>query len=488
MGCSRESAGQFETTYAKTRLTPSSPSGPDRIPGYSNGSGAQNGLATAGHGDALLVAMTDPPGERTFLKALGPGLLWAGAAVGVSHLIQSTRAGAGFGLGLLGVVLFACFFKYPGFQFGPRYAAATGTSLLEGYRRRGRWALGLYALVTLGTMFTVQAAVTAVTAALFAAVIGRTAPVLGAAPVVAFSLILTAVCAGLLLVGHYRWLDRIIKVVVVVLTVTTLTATALVLPQLPFGSMRILPAGDWVTNSLIAVSICALVGWMPSAFDISVWHSLWTLARRRQTGHAPSVRDSLIDFNTGYIGATILAVCFLLMGAGVMFGAGREFAPQPAAFAAQVIALYTASLGAWTGPIVAVSAFTVMFSTTLTVIDGFPRAIATLAARVRGPEAPGMPDSISGRIYWAALLGLAVGAVLVIALLGQSLPRMVDVATTLSLVTAAPLAWLNHRAMTGPEVPADARPGRGMRAWSWFGIGTSVVLAVYFIMMRFIVA
>ena len=32
-------------------------------------------------------------------KSLGPGLLFAGAAVGVSHLVQSTRAGADFGFG-----------------------------------------------------------------------------------------------------------------------------------------------------------------------------------------------------------------------------------------------------------------------------------------------------------------------------------------------------------------------------------------------------
>ncbi len=30
---------------------------------------------------------------RKLLKVLGPGLLYAGAAVGVSHLVQSTRAG-----------------------------------------------------------------------------------------------------------------------------------------------------------------------------------------------------------------------------------------------------------------------------------------------------------------------------------------------------------------------------------------------------------
>ena len=35
------------------------------------------------------------------LRAIGPGLLMAGAAVGTSHLVQSTRAGADFGYQLL---------------------------------------------------------------------------------------------------------------------------------------------------------------------------------------------------------------------------------------------------------------------------------------------------------------------------------------------------------------------------------------------------
>ena len=58
------------------------------------------------------------------LKRLGPGLLFAGAAIGVSHLVQSTKAGAEFGLGLIWALVIANLFKYPFFQFGPRYALA----------------------------------------------------------------------------------------------------------------------------------------------------------------------------------------------------------------------------------------------------------------------------------------------------------------------------------------------------------------------------
>ena len=53
--------------------------------------------------------------KKNIFKSLGPGLLFAGAAVGVSHLVQSTRAGADFGFGLLWVLLLATVFKYPFF-------------------------------------------------------------------------------------------------------------------------------------------------------------------------------------------------------------------------------------------------------------------------------------------------------------------------------------------------------------------------------------
>ncbi len=65
-----------------------------------------------------------------WLKNLGPGLLFAGAAIGVSHLVQSTRAGADFGFGLIWALILIHIVKYPFFQFGPRYATATGESLL----------------------------------------------------------------------------------------------------------------------------------------------------------------------------------------------------------------------------------------------------------------------------------------------------------------------------------------------------------------------
>ena len=329
-------------------------------------------------------------------------------------------------------------------------------------------------------MFTIQAAVTVVTAALGVALLGLP-PTIGGVesrrPARRGSSRRSA--PRCCLVGHYRWLDRIIKVVVVVLTVSTLSATILVLPKVDWSSFRLVPSADLLTSGHL-VFVAALVGWMPSAFDISIWHSLWTIARRRETGHAPSVRDALVDFKVGYFGTALLAFCFLTLGAGVMFQSGREFPSGAAGFANQVIALYTENLGAWSRPLIGLSALTVMFSTTLTVVDGFPRAIATLVDRFRAPERPDDPSEGSRRVYWGALVVLGVGTIVISAFLLTSLKRLVDVATVLSFLTAPVLAWLNHRAILGAEVPVEHRPRGAMVAYSWAGIVFSLAFALWF--------
>ncbi len=419
---------------------------------------------------------------RRLLRVLGPGMLFAAAAVGVSHLVQSTRAGAVYGLAMLVPILLANALKYPAFRFGPEYAAATRTSLLEGYRRQGRWALGVYAVLTLGTMFTIEAAVTVVTAGLVIAGLGLDP---GHGTVVGVSAGLIGVCAALLAIGHYRWLDRVTRVLVGALTACTLAATAMVLPNVSFAptewvlSPSSLTRADWMF-------MAALAGWMPSAIDIAVWQSLWTLARGRDDGRPVSPQDSQVDFHAGYIGTALLALCFMLLGAGVMHGAGVEPAAGAGAFAAQIIGLYTETLGAWAGPIISVAAFAVMFSTTLTVVDGFPRAIAILLARLRTAEDPDVDEQSAPaqvRAYWIALALLAAGSVAVLAWFMTSLRQMVDVATTLSFLTAPVLALLNHRAMTSDAVPEALRPGPALRAFSAFCIAALAAMAVGYVVL-----
>lgn len=85
--------------------------------------------------------------KQNLLKSIGPGLLFASAAIGTSHLVLSTRAGAHHGMIFLWIILAALVLKYPFFEFGTRYAVATGKSLVSAYKKQGRLAVFLFMAV-----------------------------------------------------------------------------------------------------------------------------------------------------------------------------------------------------------------------------------------------------------------------------------------------------------------------------------------------------
>jgi len=406
-----------------------------------------------------------------FWTAFGPGLLWAAAAIGVSHLVQSTRAGADAGLGLAWIIVAALILKYPFFEYGPRYAAATGESLVEGYRRVGRWALWLYLAITISTALIIQVAIVLFTAFLFRYVFGLS----WSLPVVAAGVI--ALCAGVLVVGRFRALDRATKVVIVLLSVSTLVASAVALPRVDPATLTPWPLDP---DRIGFAFILALMGWMPSAIDISVWSSLWTLAKDRSAGVRASLRHSLLDFRVGYVGTGILAFAFVVLGAGVMHGSGQAFSAQGAQFSIQLVDLYTTTLGGWLRPVVLVAVVTTMFSTALTVVDGFPRALARTFRVLRQGIQP--VDHDETPVYWVSGAVLGVLTVVVVAGLIETLTTMVDFATIVSFLTAPALGYINLRAVTAPHVPADCRPGRGLRVLSYLGLallgGTATVYLV----------
>ncbi len=416
-------------------------------------------------------------GKSGILNSIGPGLLFAATSVGVSHLVQSTRAGAGYGLSLLPVAMLALVLKYPLFEFGQRYAVATGTSLLEGYRHQGRWTLVLYLLLTLGTMFTVVAAVTYVTAGLAIQLSGQNGSAFW------WSAFLILATAGILVIGRYPLLDKAIKVMMVILTLSTTAATLAVLPRLAttqlFGPLALADIAFVVT----------FVGWMPTGMDVSVWQSLWVLARKRQTGHAPSLRQTLFDFQLGYVATGALAAMFIVLGTVLMFDRGLEFAKAPDAFAGQVIELYTQSLGSWSWPIIALAAFTTMFSTLLTVMDGFPRALMLVGRRFRGPESSEelKRRAVESPAYWVWMTLLAAGALLILATLGLGdLKKLIDLATILSFMTAPFLGILTYRAIVSPAVPAQYQPSRLLRFLALAGIGLLSLLLLVFLYQTFL--
>jgi Mn2+/Fe2+ NRAMP family transporter len=414
---------------------------------------------------------------KAFLKILGPGLLYAGAAVGVSHLVQSTRAGADYGFDLLLILILANLIKYPFFEFGPRYAAATGKSLIEGYRKVGYWAVILYALLTLGTMFTIQAAVTIVTAGLVGNVLGTSlSPVLISGILLIFTMIV-------LMIGRYSILDKLIKYVIVLLAVSTMVAVVAAIGKgfQPSGAHSV--HFDWSRHADIFFLI-AFIGWMPAPIDVTIWQSLWTNAKYSVLDKRPRMKDVMLDFRIGYIGTAFLAVCFLSLGAYVVYGSGEALSPNGTIFADQLIRMYTASIGQWAYAFIAIAAITTMFSTTMTCLDAYPRVMIPLTNELFPKlKKRRKTDKIE---TWAWLIIVVAGALILMSILSSTMRTMVDIATTLSFVTAPLLAYLNYRAVTDKHVPPSSRPGKVLRMYAWMGIAFLSGFTVFYLVWNFI--
>lgn len=409
---------------------------------------------------------------RHTIASLGPGLLYAAVAVGVSHLVQATRAGADYGLSMLLVVIFACVMKYPGLRFGGEYAAATGKNLVTNYRERGWLIFTLFSVSQLFSMVFIIAAVSLFTSGLMQAATGfQSSPVMGVA------VLLILVCV-LLTTGQYKALERVIKVVVLGFTLLTTFCMLLVVGRLDWSlSVFSLPTFDIPTM----IFIVALIGFMPSPTDASVLQSLWTLARANESGQRASKEESRFDFNVGYLTSCVLAIFFLFLGTAVLYGGGVEMPNDNVGFARALLEVYTSLIGDWSYYVIAITALFVMLSTTLTVTDGMTRMAIAIGAETVADKNWG-----SNFRYNVMLAILCCSALLVIQAVLSSFTRFMDMTSVIVFLIGPFLALLNHKAIFSNEVEKEKQPGKIIRIWSIISIISLFALMVIYIYFRLV--
>ncbi len=414
--------------------------------------------------------MTD---RSNLWKALGPGILVACAAVGGSHLVWSTRAGAEFGWSLLWLVLLANALKFPFFLYGQRYTAATGESLLAGYKRLGIGYVWIFLAVNILTGTINIAGVSMLSGALLTGygITGISVPFITVG--------VLFICAALLLVGHYKLLDSLAKVIIALLGISTLVAVALAIPNRPeLAADFVAPSPyQWASFAFLI----SLLGWMPAPIDLSAWSSLWMFSREKQTGHFATVKESAIDFYVGYFSAVGLAILFISLGALVMFGSSESFAAGGVGFSQQLVSLYTDTIGDWSHLLILSAAFITMFSTTLTCLDGYPRSLAACCALIKD-----LPAEAFMRIQKVWILISALLASVVVLCFVQNLLQLLSFAAIVSFITSPALAYINYRVMNGANVPEAYRPGPALKALSWAGLLFFTVMTSGYLYVTFV--
>lgn len=417
--------------------------------------------------------------RRSIVSFLGPGIIFAATSIGVSHVVQSTRAGADFGYALIALVLLAHLVKLPFFQIGPRYAAATGTSLLDAYRQIGKPVYYFCMLFTLSTMFIVQAAVTIVAAGLLAFILPFELHIVASAAIILVSVLV------ILLGGGYRLLDNVLKLMMLLFAVMCLvTFIAIFFVDIPEMTP---PKVDYLSASSIAFMV-ALVGWMPTTVEVSIWHSLWVVEQRKKDAlelttleqQKQFTQNKLLDFNVSYVFCFLFALVFLILGAKVMHGSGLSLSDSAVGFSSQLVGIFSEALGQWSIPVVSIIIFIAMYSTVLAVADGFGQVITRFSEHELN-----LPKEKHKLCYRSVLPVIAIGGALVIVFFGGHLKSLIDFATTISFVAAPVFAYLNIRAMQLPNVPQPLRLSQGQSLYAWVCLLALAGFSLFFLIWRF---
>ncbi len=404
-------------------------------------------------------------------QSLGPGILMAGACIGGSHLMSSTTAGARFGFALLGLILLTNLVKYPFLRVGTRFTAVTGLTLLEGFQRRNRFYLPLYLLVSLVTGTLTIAAVSFVAGLLLTNV-----PLLANFNTFGLAIAVLAVSGLILLLGHYRALDRLSKVLVVLLTLLSGVAALTLLVRGSVGDVAATWVGTtpspWTAANL--AFLIPLMGWMPGPVEMCVWPSLWMFSRAQDSKHSASLKEAEFDFNLGYVVTVVTAVFFVILGAYTMYGTGEGmFAGSGVSFAQNLIRLYTEAMGSWAAWVIVPAAFAAMFSTTLTCLDAYPRSISAIQGLLQGSDRGDLASAPQQRrlTVWLVLHLFAALVALLFAFSGGiGVKDFVFGAMTGSFLTAPLFAWMAMDTMNSDLVAVEHRDGPAMQVLTWFGL------------------
>ena len=400
---------------------------------------------------------------KSQLNAFGPGILMATASIGGSHLVASTQAGAIFGWQLIWLIFAVNVLKYPFFRFGVEFTLATGKSLIEGYKSKGPWFFYSFIILNIIAAVVNTAGVILLTASL----LHYALPVTISVTILCW-LILGA-CLVILLLGHFKALDNVSKIIMVLLTVATVAAFIIA-----FNNGPMAPA-DYVGPSpyeLVMLSfMVALMGWMPAPIEVSAISSLWL--KEKQTQQVITKKQGLLDFNVGYWLTAILALVFFGLGVLVQYGQTSSVILGGVAFAKQLIDMYALTIGEWSRPLVSIIAFLCLFGTTLTVLDGYARTLH------ESHKLLGFKQSKYSLNIW--LLLQSVAGMTIILFFKSALAPMLMFAMTLSFVTTPVFAWLNFQLVRSEP---SIQHGKFLRSLSWLGLIYLVGFAAFFIIWK----
>lgn len=250
--------------------------------------------------------LTPPTGFGAKVRQVGPGLLAAATGVGAGDLVATMVAGARFGTVLLWAAILGTVLKLALGEGVGRWHLASGTTLLDGWRRLGRWAtvfFGVY-IVVWGFVYgaTAMSAVGLPLNALF-----------GGLSVRYWAMIAGVVGLVLVWTQRYAFFEKFMTVLVLIKFCTVVAVAVLVAPDLgnlASGLVPRLPEGS-------TIYVLGLIGGVGGTITMAAY-GYWMFAKGwRGTGWLSMMR---LDNAVGYVMTGIFVIAMLVVGSTLLFG------------------------------------------------------------------------------------------------------------------------------------------------------------------------
>ncbi len=246
-------------------------------------------------------------------KLIGPGIVVAGTGVGAGDLVATLSAGANYGYALLWAVIAGTIFKIVLVEGAGRYVLASKQTIFQGWRSLGRWTgwyFGPYIVI-------------------WGFVYGATAMSSSALPLVAlfpdgpdlkvWAIAMGLVGFGIVWLGRYGWVEKIMALFVGLMFVTVVGAAVLATPNIPDmlpGLVPTIPEGALV-NTL------AVAGGVGGTITLAAY-GYWL--REKGWANERWMRVMRLDNGVAYLVTGIFVVAMLIVGAELLYSANIALA------------------------------------------------------------------------------------------------------------------------------------------------------------------
>jgi len=366
---------------------------------------------------------------KEFFKNFGPGIIMASSAVGGSHIIASTQAGAYYGYQLALFIIIVNLLKYPFYRFAFDYSTIHNKTLLQGYSEKGK--VYLWVFLIFNAFATV---VNVAGGTLLAAVLLKMLIPLDLS-LQLYSIFILLSYLLILYYKQYKALDSVSKIIMLFLSIITLLALILAFTQASVKPVDFIEPTPFQIASI--PFLIALMGWMPSPMELSVSASIWVVEKNKLDPEYKKKR--LIDFNSSYVITIVLALMFMSLGALVQYG--QDITPLSGGkFINQFIDMYSVSIGEWTRGFITFVAFICIYGTTIVAVDGYSRCNHQSIALLKDKTV----KIFSNKALQYSMLFTTSVSFCVILFFSSSIGKMIPFAMTASFISAPVFAYLNY--------------------------------------------